>query len=99
MMSQMRVAAFFKALGHPTRLGIIERIASGECCVSDMEDELDCRQANISQHLAILRDRGLVVPVRKGKRVCYQLTDKRIANMVRQVRSLIEGLADKQMAA
>ncbi len=98
-MNEMRLAAFFKALGHPTRLRIMERIASGECCVSEIETELDCRQANISQHLAILRDRGLVVPVRQGKRVCYQLTDRRIADMIRRARSLIEGLADKQMAA
>jgi ArsR family transcriptional regulator len=85
----MRLAAFFKAMGHPTRLRILERIVAGEFCVSDLETDLECRQANISQHLAILRDRGLVVPIRKGKMVCYRLTDDRMADLIRQAADIL----------
>lgn len=95
----MRLAAFFKAMGHPTRLRILERIAEGEFCVSELETDLDRRQANISQHLAILRDRGLVIPTRKGKMVCYGLADERIAEVIRQVRAVLGVPAKEETAA
>ena len=95
----VRLAAFFRAMGHPTRLRILERIVAGEFCVSDLETDLDRRQANISQHLAILRDRGLVVPVRKGKMVCYRLADRRIAKVIRQVRHIFGLTGEKEVAA
>jgi ArsR family transcriptional regulator len=92
----MRLAAFFKAMGHPTRLRILERIVAAEFCVSDLESDLDCRQANISQHLAILRDRGLVVPARKGKTVCYRLADDRVADLIRQATDILGLPAERQ---
>lgn len=95
----MRLAAFFKAMGHPTRLRILETIAASEFCVSELETDLDRRQANISQHLAILRDRGLVTATRKGKMVCYKLADERIADMIRRVRAVLEVAANEETAA
>jgi len=92
----IRLAALFKAMGHPTRLRILERITAGEFCVSELETDLDRRQANISQHLAILRDRGLVGPVRKGKMVCYRLADDRVADLIHQGRDILGLAADKE---
>jgi ArsR family transcriptional regulator len=92
----MRLAAFFKAMGHPTRLRILERVVAGEFCVSDLETDLDCRQANISQHLAILRDRGVVVPTRRGKTVCYRLADDRTADLIRQATHILGLAAERQ---
>jgi DNA-binding transcriptional ArsR family regulator len=77
-----RLADVFRALGHPTRLQILTKTISGEFCVQDLGDELDRRQPNISQHLTILRERGLVVPERKGKNVCYRPADGRIAEII-----------------
>jgi len=77
-----RLAEVFKAMGHPTRLGILHGALSGELCVSDLQQHLGRKQANISQHLAVLRDRGLVVPERRGANVCYHLTDQRIADII-----------------
>ena len=95
----IRLAALFKAMGHPTRLRILEKIFSGEFCVSELETDLDRRQANISQHLAILRDRGLVTPTRKGKTVCYSLADRRVADVIRQVRRIFDLTGKKEVAA
>ena len=92
----MRLAAFFKAMGHPTRLRILEKIVAGEFCVSDLETDLDRRQANISQHLAILRDRGLVIPTRRGKMVCYRLVDDRMADLIYQARDILGLAADDE---
>jgi len=77
-----RLADVFKALGHPTRLGILMETIAGEFCVRDLERHLDRTQSNISQHLAVLRERGLVIPRRKGKAVCYRLANDRIADII-----------------
>ena len=78
----MRVSAILKAIGHPTRLRILERIAERVLCVSDLEEALGLRQANVSQHLAVLRDRGLVIAERRGNMTCYYLADPRIAEVI-----------------
>lgn len=77
-----RLADVFRALGHPARLQILAKTISGEFCVQDLGDELDRRQPNISQHLSVLRERGLVIPERKGKNVCYRPADSRIAKII-----------------
>ena len=77
------VADLFKALGHPVRLRIVAKTLDGEFCVQDIGDHLDRSQPNISQHLAVLRERGLVVPERRGKKVCYRVADDRIARIIR----------------
>ena len=77
-----RLADVFKALGHPTRLQILAKTISAEFCVQDLGDELDRRQPHISQHLTVLRERGLVVPERKGKNVCYRPADSRVAEII-----------------
>lgn len=77
------LAAIFKALGHPIRLKVLAKTISGEFCVQDLGDHLDRSQPNISQHLAVLRERGLVIPERRGKKVCYRPADDRIAELIR----------------
>lgn len=76
------MARVFKALGNPTRLGILRETMRGGMCVSDLQDELERSQPNISQHLAVLRDRGLVVSEREGNRVWYRLADPRIRQLL-----------------
>ena len=95
----VRLAAVFRAMGHPTRLRVLEKIVAGEFCVSELESDLNRRQANISQHLAILRDRGLVTPTRKGRSVCYSLADSRLADVIRQVRQIFDLTGEKEVAA
>ena len=67
-----------KALAHPTRIAILEMLRGGERCVCEMEPELGASQANISQHLAALRDANLVVGRREGMRIQYQVNDERV---------------------
>ena len=65
---------FLKMLAHPTRLMILEELVKGVKCVNDIEELLEVRQPNISQHLAMLRHSGLVDFYQKGKKRCYFLT-------------------------
>lgn len=53
-------ASVLKALGLPTRLQIVAELLNGTKCVTDMEDILPASQANISQHLAVLRHANIV---------------------------------------
>ncbi|MFZ5438020.1 MAG: metalloregulator ArsR/SmtB family transcription factor [Patescibacteria group bacterium] len=70
-------AQLLKALAHPKRLEIIHLIRDQELSVSDIHQMLDLPQANISQHLMLLRDTGIVKTRRDGKQVFYSLADKK----------------------
>lgn len=67
------LARLFKVLAHPTRLCILTRLNVEECSVSELQEELCCRQANVSQHLALLRREDLVRTKKAGKKVLYEL--------------------------
>jgi ArsR family transcriptional regulator, arsenate/arsenite/antimonite-responsive transcriptional repressor len=77
---------FLKMLAHPTRLMILEELVKGVKCVNDIEELLEVRQPNISQHLAMLRHSGLVDFYQKGKKRCYFLTRKKT------IRTIVKGL-------
>lgn len=62
-----------KAFAHPIRLMILQELVVGPKCVSDMEELLPARQANISQHLAVLRNAQLVDYSQDGTLRCYYL--------------------------
>lgn len=68
------IAETLKAFAHPTRLMILQELADGTRCVTDMEELVPARQANISQHLAVLRNAGLVAFAQDGALRCYYLT-------------------------
>ena len=61
-------ADILKMLAHTTRLMILEELVMGVKCVNDIEELLNVRQPNISQHLAMLRHGGLVDFYQKGKK-------------------------------
>jgi ArsR family transcriptional regulator len=67
------LAELIKAFAHPTRILILRELLAGPKCVTDMEDLLPARQANISQHLAVLRFAKLVDYAQDGTLRCYYL--------------------------
>lgn len=67
-------AELLKAFSHPTRLAILQELLAGPKCVTDMEELLPARQANISQHLAVLRHAQLVDYAQDGSLRCYYLS-------------------------
>jgi ArsR family transcriptional regulator len=71
-------AELLKAFSHPTRLAILQELAAGPKCVTDMEELLPARQANISQHLAVLRYTRLVDYAQDGSLRCYYLCRPRL---------------------
>ena len=72
-MDYEKMSGFFKTLGNTTRLRIVRELAKGEKCVGVVEDCVHASQANISQHLTILKGQG-IVDCRKEKNMrCYYL--------------------------
>ena len=69
-------AQFFKALSHPTRLMIINELLNKKICVNDIEEILELRQSNISQHLSLLRLLNIVDFKKDGNKKCYFLNNK-----------------------
>jgi ArsR family transcriptional regulator len=69
---------FLKALAHPKRLEIIHLLRDQSLAVSDIQKMLDLTQANLSQHLQVLREYKVVKTHKKGKQIFYQITDPKI---------------------
>jgi ArsR family transcriptional regulator len=68
-------AEVFQALAHPTRIHIAECLQDGELPVSTLLERVAIEPANLSQHLAVLRAKGLVVNRKEGTQVFYALRD------------------------
>jgi DNA-binding transcriptional ArsR family regulator len=78
-----RTAAIARALGDPKRLCVLERLAKGERSVSDLSREVGCQVPNMSQHLTILRNAGIVASRRDGNTIFYRLADQQVLEIYR----------------
>jgi len=68
-------ANIFQALAHPTRIAIIELLGGGELSAGELIERLGMEQANVSQHLTVLRSKQLVVNRKAGNQVFYSVRD------------------------
>ncbi len=71
-----------KAIAHPARLRILAGLLKDECSVSRIQQKLGLPQSTISQHLRILRDRGIVQGRREGTKHCYSVIDSRVKKIL-----------------
>jgi ArsR family transcriptional regulator len=81
-------ASICQALANPKRLEIIDLLSDGEMSVTQMAEAMQISQANLSQHLAVMRQRGIVTTRRDGLNVYYKLGNPKIlqaCNLMRQV--------------
>ncbi len=83
------LAKYFRGLGDPTRLRILELVAERSRTVSDLVAELGAPQPKISNHLACLRWCGYVETRQEGRFVHYRLADRRVATIIRLARELL----------
>jgi DNA-binding transcriptional ArsR family regulator len=79
-------ADIFQALAHPTRIAIIELLADGELSAGELMKKLGVEQANVSQHLAVLRAKQLVVNRKAGNQVFYSVRDPIIIKVLALMR-------------
>jgi ArsR family transcriptional regulator, arsenate/arsenite/antimonite-responsive transcriptional repressor len=95
MEQERRNAERLKALGHPVRLGIVQRLArEPETCACDFAEVFDVSQPTISQHLRVLREAGLVTTRRRGTQICYSVEP----GAMRALADLLAGLGAPAVA-
>ena len=82
-------ASVCKGLADPKRLLIINALRDGEMTVTDLVDELGLPQANVSQHLAVLRDKGLVRARKDGQYAYYSVTTTKIIEAMDLLREVM----------
>lgn len=75
-------AELARALGDPVRLEMLHRLMEGPAAVTELAAITGERQPNVSNHLAILRVRGLVIAARAGRQIIYRLRDASVAQLV-----------------
>ena len=85
--SYTKWADILKTIGHPIRIRIIETLLENDKCVSSIWGCLDLPQATVSQHLSLLRTKGIVRQERCGSRVKYSVNDKKIGAIINLIKS------------
>ena len=85
-------ARALKAISHPLRLKILCVVGGEEVCVQDIVDAVGTSQSNISQHLAILRDKGVLVTRKDANRVYYRVGDARTLQLIGMMREVFCGV-------
>ena len=84
-------AEVFKALGHPSRLAIVDMLAAGERCVCELNESIDADMSTVSRHLAVLRNAGILSSEKRSNQVFYKLECPCITSFYGCVESVING--------
>lgn len=85
-------AEFFRMLGHPVRIRVLELLQRGPMPVRDLLAEIDIEASNLSQQLGVLRRAGIVVSLRDGSTVSYALAGGDVADLLRAARRILTEL-------
>ena len=80
---------FFRILGHPARVRILELLREDERSVGDLQEALGLDSSGTSQHLAALRRQGLVETRRQGTTIFYKLKDPRVSQLLKVAREIL----------
>lgn len=85
---QMFKAEFFRALSHPIRIRLLETLAAGERSVQELQEILHVEQPIVSQQLAVLRAKNIVVARKEGTVVFYALRDRLLVDLLEVARRI-----------
>jgi ArsR family transcriptional regulator, arsenate/arsenite/antimonite-responsive transcriptional repressor len=85
-------AAFFRMLGHPVRIRVLELLQDGPLPVRDLRAAIEVEPSSLSQQLAVLRRSGIVTATREGSTVIYALAGGDVAELLRVARAILTDL-------
>jgi DNA-binding transcriptional ArsR family regulator len=91
-------AEFFRTLGHPARVRILELLREGEKTVGELQAELEVDSSGASQHLGAMRRQGLLEARRDGTSVYYRVRDPRTFQLLETARQLISSHLEETQA-
>lgn len=86
-------AAVIKAMGHPTRLFIVEELSRGERCVCELTEMVGADVSTVSKHLSVLKNAGIVQDEKRGSQVFYSLLVPCVLNFFSCVESIMKAQA------
>jgi DNA-binding transcriptional ArsR family regulator len=89
-------AEFFKTLGHPVRIRVLELLSQREHAVAELRADVAIEPASLSQQLAVLRHAGVVRSRKQGSAVYYSITSPEIAQLLVVARSILTGMYSDQ---
>ena len=89
-------AAIIKAMGHPSRLFIVDVLSRGEKCVCELTDMVGADVSTVSKHLSILKNAGIVEDEKRGTQVFYTLKVPCVLNFFSCVESVLKSRAKQQ---
>ncbi|WP_350275884.1 metalloregulator ArsR/SmtB family transcription factor [Kribbella sp. HUAS MG21] len=89
-------AEFFRILGHPVRIRVLELLQDGPRPVRDLLAEIGIEASSLSQQLAVLRRYGIVTSRREGSSVVYELAGGDVAELLRTARRILTELLTGQ---
>jgi DNA-binding transcriptional ArsR family regulator len=92
------LAKFYRGLGDPTRLRILEHLFDGEKSVGALVDLIGSPQGRVSSHLACLRQCGFAVVRNEGRNAYYRIADQRVARILHLGESMVQGNAERIFA-
>jgi len=89
-------AEFFKTLGHPARIRILELLSERDHAVHELLGRIDIEPSNLSQQLAVLRRTSMVVSHRRGAEVVYSVSVPEVRDLLMTARQILSGLIAEQ---
>jgi ArsR family transcriptional regulator len=89
-------AEFFKTLGHPARIRILELLTERDHAVHELLETIDIEPSNLSQQLAVLRRTNLVVSRRQGGEVLYSVSVPEVRDLLLAARQILSGIIATQ---
>jgi len=90
-------ANILKALAHPTRLFIVERLAKGPRCVCEITEMVGADMSTVSKHLSILKHAGIVQDEKRGLNVYYKLRMRCVLDFLSCVETVMRTVAEEQL--
>ncbi|BBZ41874.1 ArsR/SmtB family transcription factor [Mycobacterium conspicuum] len=91
-------AEFFKTLGHPARIRILELLVTGDKTVAELLPEVGLESSNLSQQLGVLRRAGVVDAQRDGNTMNYSIASSDIAELLGVARKVLTGVLSDRVA-
>ncbi len=79
------IARRFRAIAEPMRIKLLDRLRDGEATVGELSDAVGASQQNVSKHLAVLADAGILGRRKEGNHVCYRIVDEGVLALCEEV--------------
>jgi len=90
-------ANIFKAMGHPTRLFIVDELTKSEKCVCELQEMIECDMSTVSKHISILKNAGIIDSKKSGNKMFYRLKFTCIINFFGCVDNVIKRQIDDSL--